>query len=167
MLKAITIINPAKTKSTNLFLGLGVIFKLLAILFIVFNIHICYATSKHNANKHIIQMLDKQVACWNNGDLNGYMQGYWVSDSLQFIGKSGITYGWQNTLTKYQKSYNSTAKMGKLSFTIIHINTIHKDNSIVIGKWRIDREEVPLEGYFTLHVKKINHHWLIVMDHTS
>ena len=42
--------------------------------------------------------LQKQEDAWNKGDLENYMQGYWKNDSVMFIGKSGITYGWQKTL---------------------------------------------------------------------
>ena len=30
-----------------------------------------------------------QMDAWNQGDLEGFMEGYWRSDSLLFVGKSG------------------------------------------------------------------------------
>ena len=47
-------------------------------------------------------LLQKQTEAWNRGDVEGFMEGYWKSDSLMFIGKSGITYGWQKTLDNYK-----------------------------------------------------------------
>ena len=43
-----------------------------------------------------------------------FMKGYWENDSLMFIGKSGVTYGYKNTLNNYKKNYPTTADMGKL-----------------------------------------------------
>ncbi|RYY67829.1 MAG: DUF4440 domain-containing protein, partial [Chitinophagaceae bacterium] len=46
----------------------------------------------------ILSSISYQQKAWNNGDLVSFMDTYWKSDSLMFIGKSGVTYGWQNTL---------------------------------------------------------------------
>ena len=48
--------------------------------------------------------MQEQENAWNEGDLNGFMKHYWKSDSLRFIGKSGLNYGWQKTLDNYKKS---------------------------------------------------------------
>ncbi len=71
------------------------------------------------AEQQIIQTLEAQTRAWNRGDLNEYMQGYWQSDSLLFIGKSGLTYGWQQTLDNYRKNYPDARAMGQLSFSAI------------------------------------------------
>jgi len=46
----------------------------------------------------IKNILHQQTLAWNRGDIENFMNPYWRNDSLMFIGKSGITYGWQNTL---------------------------------------------------------------------
>jgi len=107
-----------------------------------------------------------QETSWNNGDIDGFMQHYWKSDSLKFIGKNGVTYGWQQTLENYKKSYPDKQTMGILKFTIIESTQLSKDAIYVIGKWELQREE-PVSGHFTLLWKKINNHWVIVSDHTS
>jgi hypothetical protein len=38
-------------------------------------------------------MLRKQSEAWNEGDLETFMQDYWQSDSLRFIGRSGVVLG--------------------------------------------------------------------------
>src|ERR1043166_939083 len=74
--------------------------------------------------KAIRELLTAQTAAWNRGDLEGFMQTYWKSDSLTFIGKSGVTYGWQATLNNYKRGYPDTVAMGKLSFDIIKIKSL-------------------------------------------
>jgi hypothetical protein len=68
--------------------------------------------------------LAQQTSAWNNGKLDDFMNGYWQSDSLMFIGKSGITYGWQKTLDNYKKGYPDTASMGKLNFDLLSVKRL-------------------------------------------
>lgn len=117
----------------------------------------------------IRNVLHLQQQAWNNGDLTGYMQGYWKSDSLVFVGKKGVTKGWQQTFTHYQKSYPDKSAMGTLLFDIVSIDLINSETAYVIGKWQLQRNQTlgDLQGCFTLLFKKINNQWCIVSDHSS
>ena len=70
----------------------------------------------------ITTVLNNQAIAWNKGDIKGYMQGYWKNDSLKFIGKKGISYGWETTLKHYEKSYPDKATMGILIFEFLSIS---------------------------------------------
>ena len=113
--------------------------------------------------------LQLQMDAWNRGDLNEYMSTYWQSDSLMFIGKSGVTYGWQNTLNNYKKGYPDKESMGTLSFDIIEVKRLSVLYFHVVGKWHLKRSESKgdLSGHFTLLLKKIKKQWVIVSDHSS
>lgn len=124
-----------------------------------------FAQSKDQ--KAIANVLEKQRLAWNNGDLLGYMNGYWHSDSLVFIGKRGPQYGWQKTYDNYLKSYPDKAAMGELHFTLLKIECIDKKNAFVMGKWLLKREKDEPQGYFTLRLRKINGEWKVVYDHSS
>ncbi|WP_118949745.1 YybH family protein [Taibaiella helva] len=115
----------------------------------------------------IRKVLDLQSAAWNRGDIEDYMAGYWHSDSLTFIGKKGITYGWQPTLDNYRKSYPGKEAMGRLRFDILQLKLLSARYSQVTGRWRLQRKTGDLEGYFTLLFEKINGQWLIISDHSS
>lgn len=115
----------------------------------------------------ILQSLEIQKTAWNNGDLGNFMETYWKNDSLMFIGKSGVTYGWQNTLDNYKKGYPDTSAMGKLRFNILHIKKLSAHYFSVVGKWHLTRTAGNLSGHFTLLFKKIGGRWLIVSDHSS
>ena len=115
----------------------------------------------------ILRILDEQTTAWNRGDIEGFMNGYWKNDSLMFIGKSGVTYGWTNTLNNYKKGYPDTTAMGKLSFDIIAVKRLSKKYCHVIGKWFLKRSIGDLSGHFTLIFEKINSRWVIIADHSS
>jgi len=115
----------------------------------------------------ILDVMSKQEAAWNAGNLEEFMTGYWKSDSLKFIGSSGLTYGWQQTLDRYKKSYPNQAAMGKLTFTILSVEKLSAKSAFVIGKWHLKRAEDAPNGHFTLLWKKIDGRWVIVADHSS
>ena len=83
----------------------------------------------------IDSLMQAQQSAWNNADIEGFMQPYWKSDSLCFIGKRGLTFGWQNTLDNYKKGYPDAAAMGRLQFTNHSLYVLSDDHAYVIGKW--------------------------------
>jgi hypothetical protein len=123
-------------------------------------------TQDRNA-RAILELLDTQTAAWNKGDLQGFMKGYWENDSLRFIGKSGITYGWSNTLANYKRGYPDTAAMGKLNFTILVVKKLSPRYYEVVGKWYLKRSIGDASGHYTLLLRKIKGSWVIVSDHSS
>ena len=125
----------------------------------------CFSQS---ADANIIRKtLSDQTAAWNRGDIPAFMNGYWQSDSLMFIGKSGITYGWSKTLENYKRNYPDPTAMGQLSFTIIEVKNLSPEYYHVTGKWHLERSIGNLDGHFTLLFRKINGQWLIISDHSS
>ncbi|RSK45232.1 YybH family protein [Hymenobacter rigui] len=120
------------------------------------------------ARQAIRQVLTTQTAAWNRGDVAGFMQGYWQNDSLVFIGKSGLTYGWQRTLDNYRRSYPTPAAMGQLDFSNLRIQPLSPDAAQVIGRWHLARPAAgDLQGHFLLVFRRINGQWVVVADHSS
>jgi uncharacterized protein (TIGR02246 family) len=117
--------------------------------------------------QQIRNLLQTQVEAWNRGDLEAFMQTYWKSDSLMFIGKNGIKWGWDETLANYKKSYPDTAAMGKLSFNIIQVKRLSVMYCYVVGKWMLTRSIGDLSGHYDLLLRKIKGKWVIISDHSS
>jgi ketosteroid isomerase-like protein len=124
---------------------------------------LCYAQDR----QAIVNLMHTQEKAWNRGDVEGFMQGYWKSDSLVFIGKNGPDYGWQTTLDHYKKRYPGKAAMGQLKFTILQVKVLDATNAFVLGGWHLKRIKDDLGGYYTLWFRKIKGEWKIVCDHTS
>jgi len=115
----------------------------------------------------IRSLMDRQSAAWNRGDVEAFMNGYWENDSLMFIGKSGVTYGWTNTLNNYKKGYPDKTAMGQLTFTLIQVKPLSKKYYHVVGKWHLKRSIGDVGGHFTLLFKKVKGNWVIIADHSS
>ena len=116
----------------------------------------------------ILAILDRQTNAWNAGDIPGFMRGYWESDSLLYIGKSGVRKGYRTTLENYRKNYPDRAAMGTLAFNILKVDFPAKDVAFVVGRWHLTRpEKGDVGGHYTLLWKKIKDEWVIVADHSS
>ena len=115
----------------------------------------------------VLAVMTNQATAWNRGDVEGYMQGYWRSDKLVFASGDQITRGWQPTLDRYLKSYNSKAKMGQLTFSDVEVNVLANDTAVVLGSWALAREKDNPKGKFTLIFRKFKEGWRIIHDHTS
>ena len=115
----------------------------------------------------INSVLSDQVNSWNNVNIDGYMQGYWKSDSLRFASGGNVTFGWETTLERYKKGYPNKGKMGFLEFSNLDIKIISDESALVFGKWQLVREHDNPNGLFTLLFSKTKDGWKIVHDHTS
>ena len=115
----------------------------------------------------IRQVMDAQVASWNAGDIDGFMRGYWNSEKLVFASGDTVTKGWQPTIDRYKKRYDTRAKMGTLVFSDLEIEVLSKDAAKVLGSWSVVREKDNPKGKFTLIFRKFKDGWKIVHDHTS
>ncbi len=119
------------------------------------------------AGADIRKVMNEQTAAWNRGDIEGFMQGYWKSENLVFVSSDNVTKGWQPTLDRYQKNYDSREKMGTLTFSGLTINVLNKQWATVLGSWSLAREKDTPHGKFTLIFRKFKDGWRIVHDHTS
>lgn len=117
--------------------------------------------------QNILNLFDKQVDAWNDGNLEKFMETYWKSDKLIFIGSRGPSYGWQAALDNYKKGYPDKETMGHLEFKILEISKIDRKSVFVVGRFEVTRRSGDLNGHFSLVVQKINGKWLIVSDHSS
>lgn len=144
-------------RTSSLFLGLA----------IFLSVSVFSQSLRPKDRQAILTVFQDQEAAWNAGDVDRFMQGYWRSDSLAFIGGNGITYGWQETLDNYKRRYPDRKTMGHLTFTLLHMKKLGPKSAHVIGKWHLKREMGDIGGHFTLIWRKIQGEWLIVSDHTS
>jgi uncharacterized protein (TIGR02246 family) len=126
-----------------------------------------FCTTMAQQKQAVLQVLDKQRVAWNKGDLEAFMQTYWKSDSLVFVGQSGPKYGWQTTLANYRKSYPDKSAMGILSFDIKEVRFLSNKDAFVLGAWHLQRATDEPQGYFTLLLKWIDGRWQIIADHSS
>ena len=129
------------------------------------------STAQNQSNTKSIEairaVLEAQRDAWNKGDVDGYMAGYDVSESIVFISGDNVTHGWQTVRDRYKKNYDTREKMGQLTFSDLEFTVLGKDHVSVVGRWLLKRTSDEPHGRFTLIFKKTNKGWRIIHDHTS
>ena len=119
------------------------------------------------AVKAVTAILYEQQADWNAGDISSFMEGYWQSDRLVFMGSQGPTFGYENVKQRYEKNYATKALMGRLQFTVIDVQQHSPTVIQMLGKFELERSGGNASGYFSLLWRKTDEGWKIVSDHTS
>ncbi len=139
--------------------------KKLVLLFCFISLVSCQSqTSEQEDKEAILSVMELQEKAWSNNDLEGFMKGYWKSDSLKFFGSSGLTKGWQQTLDNYKKGYPTKEHSGTLNFTIKDISKIDDGSYWVMGEYHLKRSVGDANGVFMIIFKKIDGEWKIVAD---
>jgi len=129
------------------------------------------AMAEHRLNEkdesNIRKLIHQQVDAWNEGNLEKFMETYWKSDQLSFVGSRGPTYGWQATLDDYKKGYPDKKAMGHLELKVLNLSQIDTKTVLMIGRFELTREIGDVAGHFTLVIQKIEGEWKIISDHSS
>jgi ketosteroid isomerase-like protein len=120
-----------------------------------------------DAAAEIRAVMTAQVAAWNRGDIDGFMDGYARSTTTEFVSGDKITRGWQTVRNNYLKKYSNREKMGTLTFSEIKITPLSSQDAIVLGRWQLARKDDKPHGVFTLLFRRTPAGWRIVHDHTS
>ena len=123
--------------------------------------------SAADAASDIRAVMNAQVAAWNRGDIDGFMNGYAHSDKLEFVSGAKITRGWQTVRDRYRKKYSSREAMGTLKFSDIEIKMLKRDIALVVGRWELARKKDRPHGSFVLTFRHQLEGWRIVHDNTS
>ena len=122
---------------------------------------------ERGAESAIRAMLDEQIAAWNRGDLETFMETHWKSPKTAYVGANGIFRGWQGVLDRYRRTYPDRQAMGKTTFSDLEITMLSPDAALILGHWHLERASGRLGGVFSLVVRKFPEGWRIILDHTS
>ena len=115
----------------------------------------------------ILDTVATMQAAWNRGDYEGYMQGFKNPDVI-FVSGGKIKNGWQGALDDYIRNYGPTPdSRGTLTFYDMTVEFLSPDAAQLIGHYRLDRPERPMEGINTRLFRKIDGRWVIALNHVS
>lgn len=125
------------------------------------------ASQAPDPSAEILAVMNAQVAAWNRGDIDGYMEGYVRSDKLEFVSGGKITRGWQTVRDRYHRKYDTPGKMGTLTFSEIKVSSLNTNNALVQGRWSLRRKADRPHGSFVLVFRRTPAGWRIAHDQTD
>ncbi len=115
----------------------------------------------------ILSVIADMQAAWNRGDYPGYMAGFRNPDVV-FVSGGRIKDGWQGALDDYIRNYGPVPETrGTLTFYDMTVEFLALDAAQLIGHYRLDRPERPMEGINTRLFRKIDGRWVIALNHVS
>jgi beta-aspartyl-peptidase (threonine type) len=115
-----------------------------------------HSVSPSDADAAIRTVLQSQVDAWNHHNLDLFMNGYWRSPELTFFSGTTETKGWEPTLERYRRNYQSEGHdMGTLSFSGLQVQLLGPESAFVRGKFQLVMPDGKQpHGVFTLVFRK-------------
>lgn len=126
----------------------------------------------HTASRQeldVIKVLLAQEKAWNNGDIDGFMQGYKDSPETLFIGRQ-ISKGFGEISAEYKHDYPNKSSMGQLGYAELEVHPLREDIAVCIGRYHLERSKRDggsADGLFSVVLEKTPDGWRIVVDHTT
>eukprot|EP00979_Chaetoceros_neogracilis_P003699 scaffold656_cov271-Chaetoceros_neogracile.AAC.9 len=119
---------------------------------------------------------DEWTKSWNEGDINGYLQGYADSPSVRYVSGKKVVVGKDNV----SKLFQERGASGKLSLLHFESDCVSDIDAICFGKYQLiesdggsseddhekEKEKIH-EGCFTVHLRRMEGFWKIISDHSS
>lgn len=117
----------------------------------------------------IKDLLTRQAADWNRGDLDAFASGYKNSRDILFIG-STIEHGYAGMLAGYKAHYPTRQAMGVLSFSQLAVQPLDERFATATGHFHLERTASGggnADGFFLLVLENTGTGWKIVRDDTT
>jgi ketosteroid isomerase-like protein len=117
----------------------------------------------------IRDVIAKQAADWNRGDIDAFASGYKNSPDILFIGRT-LHRGYAEMLATYRKSYPTRERMGMLSFSQVEVQPLDARFATVTGHFHLERAPASGgndDGYYLLVFEKTPIGWKIVRDDST
>jgi ketosteroid isomerase-like protein len=126
-------------------------------------------SDKEGSAEAVRAVLDRQVADWNKGDLDGFLTGYWNSPKVVFQSGGQRYDGWEAMRDRYRRRYQAEGRaMGRLAFSGLDVEPLGPEAVLARGRWQLTMPDGSTPGgLFTVVFRKFPEGWKIVHDHTS
>lgn len=129
------------------------------------------AWAQDTLSRSVKASLQEGAKAWNDGDLDAFMKGYVEGQDLTYTAGGRIVRGSKALFERYQSTYGQNkTSMGQLRFEEIETWPLGPDHALAMGKWILDFPgaiKAPVDGIFSLVLRKGPDGWLILHDHTS
>lgn len=108
-----------------------------------------------------------QAAAWNDGDLAGFMNGFWNNPEFVLIAGPRETKGWQETYALYRQAYGESGDLGRLIYHDLDAKLLDADTAAVSGRYDYLRGAATSSGVMSLVLRRFEGAWRVVRQQTS
>jgi ketosteroid isomerase-like protein len=115
----------------------------------------------------IRSILERQKQAWNEGDIEGFMQGYHHRPDIVFTSGGKVRRGFEQTLHAYREKYVDDGAMGHLEFSEVELHPVGGHGAVALGQWELTATPQAARGVFSLVFTRERGRWGIMHDHSS
>jgi peptidoglycan/xylan/chitin deacetylase (PgdA/CDA1 family)/ketosteroid isomerase-like protein len=136
-----------------------------------------HARRQARAREQVGELLKRQAADWNRGDLEAFCAPY--DDDAMLVAADGLTRGRAAVLARYRGRYREPATMGTLALDLVELRDVWGPEvtplgdatpgavhgASVVARWTLRREGAPpATGHTLLVLRRVGDAWRIVHD---
>ncbi len=139
----------------------------IAALVAVLSVQGCGVASTADDEALVRAVFEDGAKAWSQGNIDGYLDGYWKSEKLRWVSDGTIIEGWAEVEEAFKKRFDKAENIGVLTASDLDIEILSATDALVFGVWTQETEAATRTGFFTVHLKKIDGRWKIISDHSS
>ncbi|MEE4212179.1 MAG: nuclear transport factor 2 family protein [Parvularcula sp.] len=123
--------------------------------------------SAQDVRAEVAAVLDEQVADWNSGDIEGYLDHLHKGERTRHIIGAQEVVGFEAIRQGYLERNPDPEKLGRISYRDLDVTPLGEDAALAFAHWTFEIGEMERHGVFTLLFEKIDGRWLVTHDHTA
>jgi hypothetical protein len=115
----------------------------------------------------IRDIIREESRCWNEHDLNGYMNLFWRSPSLVAMIDGKQLMGWDKLMSAYRDGYTDSSKMGFVALERIATQRLESDLFLALSWFTIHQETGDHPAADSIILRRFPEGWKIVSVHSD
>jgi uncharacterized protein (TIGR02246 family) len=119
------------------------------------------------SEREIYEEMNKLVDAWNRHDLDGYLEGFWHSDSLVVVVEGETVRGWDLLSRAYHEGYPNTSEMGTVTLDRAQVQMLAPDLGFILLWDTVVFAKKKEFGTSTVIMKKLPEGWKVAVQHSS
>jgi uncharacterized protein (TIGR02246 family) len=117
--------------------------------------------------KEIYDQVNRAVEAWNRHDLDGYLDGFWRSDSLILVVEGETVRGWDLLSKALHTGYPNPTEMGNVTLDRVQVQMLSSDLALALTWDTVSFPKKKEFGTSTIVMKKLPEGWRVAVMHTS
>ena len=119
------------------------------------------------SEREIYEQMNKLVDAWNRHDLDGYLDGFWHSDSLVVVVEGETVRGWDLLSRAYHAGYPNPSEMGTVNLDRAQVQMLAPDLGFILMWDTVVFAKKKEFGTSTVIMKKLPEGWKVAVQHSS
>lgn len=128
---------------------------------------VCACVAHADESESVKDVFRAGSEAWNRGDVDGYLDTYAAEGPVRWVSGARIISGRRAIADAFRSRFPTPEAMGVLTTRNLQVDILTATDALVFGEWHQQLGADMRSGVFTVHLKRFDHGWAIVSDHSS